>query len=87
MLLWPLWIISYCFKKIALGPLKYFLFGFLFLANITLHIVNIRLPKFILNAVALKDLSTAGKTLGLFFFYIAGERRMNDIYLFLLMSF
>ncbi|KAG2226616.1 hypothetical protein INT45_005102, partial [Circinella minor] len=65
MLLWPMWMIGYGLKKIALGPLKCFLFGFLFLADITLHIVNIRLPKFILNAVALKDLSTAGQQIDL----------------------
>ena len=37
------------------------LFLALNLAEVTLHLLNVRFPKFILNGVALKDLSAAGK--------------------------
>ncbi|KAI8973580.1 N-acetylglucosaminyl transferase component-domain-containing protein [Mycotypha africana] len=42
-----------------------FLFLILALAEATLHLLNFRLPHFILNGVALKDMSTAGQQIDL----------------------
>ena len=60
MVIWPFSTICHIGKRIALVPLKFLLFGLLFMAEITLRVINMRLPKYLLNAVALKDLSTAG---------------------------
>lgn len=48
-------------RSFVIGPGMGLLFVVRFLIEITLFILNLQLPKWILNGVALKDLSAAGK--------------------------
>lgn len=64
MILQPASWLASAFSKLTLGPFRCFLFVCLFAAEVTLHLLNMRLPKFLLNAVTLKDLSTAGTKIG-----------------------
>lgn len=57
--------VSHCLKRLVLGPCICLLFVVFFFAQVTLHLLNMRLPKFMLNAVALKDLSMTGQQVDL----------------------
>ncbi|KAG0178304.1 TP53-regulated inhibitor of apoptosis 1 [Apophysomyces sp. BC1021] len=52
-------------KKLFLGPCICLIFMILWVVELTLHMLSMRLPKLMLNAVALKDLSTAGQQVDL----------------------
>ncbi|KAI8374740.1 N-acetylglucosaminyl transferase component-domain-containing protein [Radiomyces spectabilis] len=52
-------------KKIILFPLICLVFALLAITEFTIHLLNMRLPKFFLNAVAIKDLSAAGQQVDL----------------------
>lgn len=52
--------IGYYAKHIIVSIFMCALFFMLALAEVTLHALNVRLPKFVLNGVALKDLFAAG---------------------------
>ncbi|CDH55509.1 n-acetylglucosaminyl transferase component gpi1 [Lichtheimia corymbifera JMRC:FSU:9682] len=65
MILRPASWLALAFRKMTLGPFRCCLFVCLFAAEVTLHLLNMRLPKFLLNAVTLKDLSTAGQQVDL----------------------
>lgn len=57
----PRGFIGYYAKHIIVSIFMCALFFMLALAEVTLHALNVRLPKFVLNGVALKDLFAAGR--------------------------
>lgn len=57
----PIALFGRYLRWILMCPCLCIMFILLSLAELTLHVLNMRLPKFLLNAVAIKDLSTAGK--------------------------
>jgi phosphatidylinositol glycan class Q protein len=61
----PKGFIGYYAKKIVVSVSMCSLFLMLALAEVTLHMLNVRLPKFVLNGVALKDLFAAGQQIDL----------------------
>ncbi|KAG2214289.1 hypothetical protein INT47_000845 [Mucor saturninus] len=61
----PKGFIGYYTKKIVVGVSLSILFLILALAEVTLHALSVRLPKFILNGVAFKDLFAAGQQVDL----------------------
>jgi hypothetical protein len=56
----PKGFIGYHIKKAIVSIFMCLLFLILALAEVTLHLLSVRLPKFILNGVAFKDLFAAG---------------------------
>lgn len=68
----PKGFIGYHVKKIIVSLFLSILFLILALAEVTLHALSVRLPKFILNGVAFKDLFAAGM-----------ERKKRLFYLFI----
>lgn len=61
----PRGFIGYYAKHIIVSIFMCALFFMLALAEVTLHALNVRLPKFVLNGVALKDLFAAGQQIDL----------------------
>ncbi|KAI7897342.1 N-acetylglucosaminyl transferase component-domain-containing protein [Mucor mucedo] len=61
----PKGFIGYYTKKIVVSVSLSILFLILALAEVTLHALSVRLPKFILNGVAFKDLFAAGQQVDL----------------------
>jgi hypothetical protein len=61
----PKGFIGYHIKQIVVSVSMCILFIVLVLAEVTLHTLNVRLPKFILNGVAFKDLFAAGQQVDL----------------------
>lgn len=57
----PKGFVGHYIRKMMLAISLAFLFLALALSEVTLHLLSVRLPKFILNGVALKDLFAAGK--------------------------
>lgn len=61
----PKGFIGYHIKQVVMNLFLCLLFLILALAEVTLHLLSVRLPKFILNGVAFKDLFAAGQQVDL----------------------
>lgn len=61
----PVQTLVHGLQRLLLGPTLCLLFVFYCLAQLTLQILNTRLPQFPFNGVAIKDLSTAGQQIDL----------------------
>jgi hypothetical protein len=61
----PKGFIGHYIKQVVMNLFLCFLFLILALAEVTLHLLSVRLPKFILNGVAFKDLFAAGQQVDL----------------------
>ncbi|CAO3646375.1 unnamed protein product [Mucor fragilis] len=61
----PKGFIGYHMKQVVMNVSLCLLFLVLMLAEVTLHLLSVRLPKFILNGVAFKDLFAAGQQVDL----------------------
>ncbi|CAO0792415.1 unnamed protein product [Mucor circinelloides] len=61
----PRGFIGYHIKQVVMNVFLCLLFLVLVLAEVTLHLLSVRLPKFILNGVAFKDLFAAGQQVDL----------------------
>ncbi|GAN01193.1 N-acetylglucosaminyltransferase subunit [Mucor ambiguus] len=61
----PKGFIGYHIKQVVMNASLCLLFLVLVLAEVTLHLLSVRLPKFILNGVAFKDLFAAGQQVDL----------------------
>lgn len=60
---YPIFSLVQALRSFIIGPGLGLLFVVRFMIEIILYILNLQLPKWILNGVALKDLSAAGKDL------------------------
>ncbi|KAI8876187.1 Gpi1-domain-containing protein [Backusella circina FSU 941] len=61
----PKGFVGHYIRRMILAVSLAFLFVALALSEVTLHLLSVRLPKFILNGVALKDLFAAGQQIDL----------------------
>jgi hypothetical protein len=59
----PIFSLVQALRSFIIGPGMGLLFVVRFMIEIILYVLNLQLPKWILNGVALKDLSAAGKDL------------------------
>lgn len=60
---YPIFSLVQALRSFIIGPGMGLLFVVRFMIEIILYVLNLQLPKWILNGVALKDLSAAGKDL------------------------